>query len=96
MSSDSDPVLGCVKLTEITLSPTKESPVVAGLDLRSANDVVITAGWKELIKTDLEMKPPTGCYGGIAPRSALALQHHINVGAGVVDEDYRGNLSKIL
>jgi len=26
------------------------------------------------------------------PRSELALQHHIDVGGGVIDEDYRGNL----
>jgi dUTP pyrophosphatase len=78
MSSGSDAVLRCVKLTEITLTGTKESPEAAGLDLRSAYDVVIAAGWKELIKTDLEIKSPAGCYGGIAPRSGLALQHHIN------------------
>ena len=26
------------------------------------------------------------------PRSGLAVKHHIDIGAGVVDEDYRGNL----
>ena len=25
-------------------------------------------------------------------RSGLAVKHHIDIGAGVVDEDYRGNL----
>ena len=31
-----------------------------------------------------------------APRSGLALKHGIDVGAGVVDYDYRGNVGVIL
>lgn len=37
---------------------------------------------------------PPGNYARIAPRSGLALKNFIDVGAGVVDEDYRGE-SKI-
>jgi dUTP pyrophosphatase len=33
---------------------------------------------------------PTGNYGRIAPRSGLAVKNFIDVGAGVIDEDYRG------
>jgi len=32
----------------------------------------------------------------IAPRSGLALEHHIHIGGGIVDQDYRGNLGVIL
>jgi dUTP pyrophosphatase len=38
----------------------------------------------------------TGCYGRIAPRSSLAWKNHIDVGAGVVDADYRGNVGVVL
>lgn len=39
---------------------------------------------------------PDGCYGRIAPRSGLAYKKGIDVGAGVVDQDYRGNVGVIL
>jgi dUTP pyrophosphatase len=39
---------------------------------------------------------PSNFYGRIAPRSGLALNHFIDVGAGVVDADYRGELKVLL
>jgi dUTP pyrophosphatase len=39
---------------------------------------------------------PPGTYGRVAPRSGLAWKHSIDVGAGVIDEDYRGNVGVIL
>ena len=32
----------------------------------------------------------------IAPRSGLAVKNHIDVGAGVIDPDFRGNIGKTL
>lgn len=49
-----------------------------------------------LVKTDIQIEVPTGCYGRVAPRSGLALKNSIDVGAGVIDEDYRGNVGVIL
>jgi dUTP pyrophosphatase len=46
--------------------------------------------------TDLQIHVPEGFYGRIAPRSGLALHHHIDIGAGVIDENYRGNVAVIL
>jgi len=39
---------------------------------------------------------PEGTYGRIAPRSGLAWKSHIDVGAGVIDEDYTGNVGVVL
>lgn len=48
------------------------------------------------VQTDIALKIPSGYYGRIAPRSGLALKHSIDVGGGVIDEDYRGNVGIIL
>jgi len=72
-------VLQFVKLTD-NAPPTRESSRAAGLDLRSAYDVVIPASGNGLVKTDLAIQLPPGCYGRIAPHSGLALHHHIDVG----------------
>jgi dUTP pyrophosphatase len=39
---------------------------------------------------------PHGTYGRVAPRSGLAAKHFIDVGAGVIDEDYRGEVLVLL
>lgn len=62
----------------------------------SAYDCVIPARGKMVVKTDIQIELPEGCYGRIAPRSGLAAKNFIDVGAGVVDEDYRGNLGVVL
>jgi len=42
------------------------------------------------------MKIPTSHYGRIAPRSGLAVKNFIDVGAGVIDADYRGEVKVLL
>lgn len=84
------------KLSGNAYSPIKVTDQSAGFDLRSAYDYTISPRGKELIWTDLAVQVPLECYGRIAPRSGLALKHHIDVGAGVIDSDYRGNVGVIL
>ena len=57
---------------------------------------MIPARGKGIAKTDLAMVIPDGCYGRVAPRSGLAWKKHIDVGAGVIDSDYRGNVGVVL
>lgn len=62
----------------------------------SAYDYVIPARGKAMCKTDICMAIPGGHYGRVAPRSGLTWKHSLDTGAGVIDEDYRGELCVIL
>eukprot|EP00049_Salpingoeca_infusionum_P022524 m.7337 g.7337 ORF g.7337 m.7337 type:complete len:170 (-) comp5235_c0_seq2:267-776(-) len=84
------------KLTELATVPTRGSALAAGYDLYSAYDIEIPAQGKAIVKTDIAIAIPDGCYGRVAPRSGLSAKHHIDVGAGVIDGDYRGNVGVVL
>lgn len=89
-------VLRFVKLSENAYAPTKATPDAAGFDLYSAYDYEVPAHGKVLAKTDIQIAVPSTCYGRVAPRSGLAHKNFIDVGAGVIDRDYRGNVGVIL
>ncbi|XP_008068153.2 deoxyuridine 5'-triphosphate nucleotidohydrolase, mitochondrial isoform X1 [Carlito syrichta] len=84
------------RLSEHASAPTRGSARAAGYDLYSAYDYTIPPMEKALVKTDIQIALPSGCYGRVAPRSGLAAKHFIDVGAGVIDEDYRGNVGVVL
>uniref|UniRef100_A0A8C5E3W0 Deoxyuridine 5'-triphosphate nucleotidohydrolase n=1 Tax=Gouania willdenowi TaxID=441366 RepID=A0A8C5E3W0_GOUWI len=89
-------VLRFAKLSEHATTPTRGSAKAAGYDLYSAYDYIIGPMDKAIVKTDIQIAVPHGCYGRVAPRSGLAAKHFIDVGAGVVDEDYRGNVGVVM
>jgi dUTP pyrophosphatase len=84
------------KLVPEAQLPKRGSEFAAGYDLTSVQDCSIPAGSKLLIKTGLSIAIPAGHYGRIAPRSGLAAKHFIDVGAGVIDADYRGEVQVLL
>jgi len=51
---------------------------------------------RKLVKTNISISIPEGYYGRIAPRSGLAYKNGIDVLAGVIDSDYRGDIGVIL
>jgi dUTP pyrophosphatase len=89
-------VLRVQKLSAHAVPPARASAGAAGYDLCAAYDGVVPARGRALLKTDVAVAVPAGTYGRVAPRSGLALKSGIDVGAGVIDEDYRGNVGVIL
>jgi dUTP pyrophosphatase len=78
------------KICPEAIIPSKGSKYAAGYDLHSLIDCSIAPKDKGLVKTGLSVIIPNGSYGRVAPRSGLAWKHFIDVGAGVIDSDYRG------
>ena len=93
---EQEEVLRFVKLTENACAPSKATADAAGFDLYSAYDYEVQPSGKVLAMTDIQIAVPSGCYGRIAPRSGLAHKNFIDIGAGVIDRDYRGNVGVIL
>ena len=76
--------------------PVRGTSGAAGYDLAIAEAAVVPAHSKCLVKTGLAIALPPGCYGRIAPRSGLALKKFIDVGAAIIDANYRGEVGAIL
>ena len=89
-------VAGIKKLHPTAKIPTQGSPKAAGYDLYSIETYELAPNERKLFKSGISMNLPAGHYGQIAPRSGLALKHGIQVFAGVVDEDYLGEIGVIL
>ena len=68
----------------------------AGFDISSYEELVLLPLTRCAIKTGIYMKIPKGYYGQIAPRSGLAFKNGIDVFAGIIDSDYRGEIKVIL
>ena len=64
--------------------------------MKSAYDYIIPGMGKIIAKTDISIQVPHGTYGRVAPRSGLAAKNHIDIGAGVVDQDYTGNIGVVM
>ena len=84
------------KLSENATIPTQGTNFAAGYDLYAAEDTLVVCGSRKLIKTNISMEITPGYYGRIAPRSGLAYKSGIDVLAGVIDCDYRGDIGVIL
>jgi len=76
--------------------PVRGSSQSAGFDLSSSEEKTVPKGGKAIVKTGLSIAIPQGTYARLAPRSGLAAKHMIDVGAGVVDSDYRGEVGVVL
>lgn len=83
-------------LTEYAQKPKIGSEFSVGIDLRSAYEYLVPANGNKLIKTDWKIQYPDGYFGKICSRSGLSLNHNIEVGAGIIDPDWRDGVSVVL
>ncbi len=80
------------RLDERATLPTRGSAASAGLDIYSIEEISIEPKQRILARTGLAVAVPIGFYGRVAPRSGLAVKNGLDVLAGVIDSDYRGEL----
>jgi len=84
------------KLSYGAILPKRGSEYAAGLDLYSPVSGTVLPMQRFLVPLDISIELPKNTYGHILPRSGLALKSGIHIGAGVIDEDYRGNVGVLL
>ena len=76
--------------------PTRGSNDAAGYDLYSCEKIILEPGTRKLVNTGISIAiPSTGMYARIAPRSGLSVKG-LDIGAGVIDSDYRGPIKALL
>lgn len=87
------------KLSSSAKLPEYGSEFAAGMDLFSSNEesIIIEPSKRKMIPTGLSMSYDNmNYYMRIAPRSGLTVKSSIDVGAGVIDFDYRGEIKVVL
>lgn len=89
-------VLYVQKLTEDARVPTKNNPEDAGYDLYANENVKIEPMQQKSILTGIAVAIPPGCYGRVASRSGLSVKYNLEVGAGVIDRGYSGEVKVVL
>lgn len=95
------------KLYPDALIPSYGSKGAAGVDLCAYGEYIIPARTRKLVSTGISIQwviddmtdqnnvhtyGPEDYYFRIAPRSGLSVKNCIEIGAGVVDSDYRGEV----
>ena len=76
--------------------PSLETANAVGYDIASEEETVVPPKGKTIVKTGISIAVPDGWYGKIAPRSGLAAKKFIDVGAGVIDAEYRLEIGVVL
>ena len=79
-----------------TFVPSYSHPGDAGADLKASEKSKVPARGKRLVPTGVRLALPEGHVGLIWPRSGRAVKHSIDSGAGVIDAQYRGEITVLL
>ena len=78
--------------------PAYATAQAAGMDVVSAEDLILPPGGRHAVATGFAMAIPEGYEIQARPRSGLALKHGISLpnSPGTIDADYRGEVKIIL
>ena len=68
----------------------------AGIDLRSAENLILEKGERRTVKSGIKISIPNNYVGLIWDRSGHAHKHGLHVLAGVIDSGYRGEVGIVL
>jgi dUTP pyrophosphatase len=74
----------------------KAHPSDAAFDIEANEETHLYGYSRQLISTGVRMAIPEGYCGIIKSRSGLAVKNSIEVGAGVIDAGYRGEIKVLL
>ena len=75
--------------------PKKAGRGCAGYDVFSVDQLTIKPGCRQLISTGISTEITNDFYLRVAPRSGLSVKG-IDIGAGVIDSSYRGELKVLV
>ena len=93
----SNPFIEFKRMNTDAMLPTRGTPGAAGWDLYAymLDTIGLQPGERKLVSTGIACAIPSGWVGIIKPRSSMALKG-ITTDAGVIDEDYRGEVKVML
>lgn len=96
------PSLQCKRLHPHAILPTRATSGAACYDLRAVDPVVVPGSQTNqdgsvdighaFIATGWALCVPPGFVGRVGARSGLSFKNHLEVGAGWIDEDFRGEV----
>ena len=76
--------------------PTRKTEVSAGLNLASTTTITIGPGETKSIPTGIRIELPEGHIGLIKDKPSRAYYDQLHILAGVIDEDFRGEIRVIM
>src|SRR5262249_7256380 len=93
---DKSSVLQIQLLHEEAKLPVRGTENAIGYDIYSPIAMRIAPTTRAKVPVGFAMTPPKGTYGRIAPRSSLSANSSIDIGAGVIDPDYTGEIKVLI
>lgn len=88
-------MMNAIRFFDDAKLPTRADEGSAGNDLYAQEDCIIDPWERKLISTGIGLQIPHGYYGRIASRSSMGMKCS-DIGAGVIDSSYRGEIKVLL